>query len=83
MLLNAGFVEVALNFAKKFCHHELAVQILTEHNKQPALALDYLSQLAVEVQLEHLKKFGSYFLKHEEEKTVEAMKNIGMLNVTI
>lgn len=38
VLLHAGFVEVALNFAKKFCNHELAVQILTEHNNVRKIA---------------------------------------------
>ena len=84
VLLRADFVEIALDFAKKFCYHEMAVQILTEYQKDSAQALDYLCQLPVETQLDHLRKFGPQFLKEHHEKTLEAMRNIGfqiILNV--
>ena len=82
VLLRADFIEIALDFAKKFCYHEMAVQILTEYQKDSAQALDYLCQLPVETQLDHLRKFGPQFLKEHHEKTLEAMRNIGSKKIS-
>ena len=47
ILLHSGFIDIALNFAKKFSNHELAVQILTEYTQVFNISNKYRARLRI------------------------------------
>ena len=73
-LLRAEYTDLAFAFAEKFAQHEQAVKILTDHTREPARALKYLTKLSLATQLNHVRKFGRELLEAEETAVMDLLK---------
>lgn len=76
VLFQAGFTEVALNFAKAAGNHDLTLRIMMERDQNPSAALEYLKTLTIPIRLSYFQKFGPYFVSNVQNDFLEAMKAI-------